>query len=330
MKIISFYKKYIEPYILNILLIAIILCMIFVKFPYVVYKPGGAINLSDRVQVDNNVKINGSYSMSYVAVADGNIPSMLASFVIKNWDRVKKEEITFENTDYETTFKIEQFEMQNSMDVAKIIACQKAHCTANISGKKGYVASITPEAKTNLKILDELISVEGKSFESTEDVSKQISSKLEGDKVSIQTNSGERYATIYKNEEGKNLLGIGVIEKFEYSTNPEIKITSKSSEAGSSGGLILTLAIYDALVDDDLAKGRNIMGTGTIESDGKVGAIGGVKYKLLGAQKAKADIYFIPEENYDEAKNVYDEYKLTFQLIKVSTLDEAISYLYNY
>ena len=49
---------------------------------------------------------------------------------------------------------------------------------------------------------------------------------------------------------------------------------------------------------------------GTIDEDGNVGAIGGVKYKMLGAQKDGADIFFVPKENYDEAKKVYKKNNL--------------------
>lgn len=52
-----------------------------------------------------------------------------------------------------------------------------------------------------------------------------------------------------------------------------------------------TLEIYNSLTDDDLTKGYKIVGTGTIDMEGNVGMIGGVKYKLKGAIKKKADIF---------------------------------------
>ena len=66
-----------------------------------------------------------------------------------------------------------------------------------------------------------------------------------------------------------------------------------------------------------------------IDEDGNVGAIGGVKYKMLGAQKDGADIFFVPKENYDEAKKVYKKNNLSFELVMVETFDEAINYLNN-
>ena len=65
---------------------------------------------------------------------------------------------------------------------------------------------------------------------------------------------------------------------------------------------MLTLAIYNSLVDKDITKGKKVVGTGTIEEDGSVGSIGGVKYKLNGAVRQKADVFLVPAgENYEEA-----------------------------
>ena len=45
----------------------------------------------------------------------------------------------------------------------------------------------------------------------------------------------------------------------------------------------MALMIYNALTEQDLTNGKKIVGTGTIERDGSVGVIGGVKYKIMGA-----------------------------------------------
>ena len=90
---------------------------------------------------------------------------------------------------------------------------------------------------------------------------------------------------------------------------------------------MLSLAIYDEITKDDLTQGKNIMGTGTIDEFGLVGAIGGVKYKMLGASKDNADIFFIPKDNYEEAIEVYKKFNLKFDLVMVETFDDAINYL---
>ena len=48
---------------------------------------------------------------------------------------------------------------------------------------------------------------------------------------------------------------------------------------GPSAGLMFTLEIYNQLVDEDLTRGHEIAGTGTINEKGEIGPIGGIQQK---------------------------------------------------
>ena len=90
----------------------------------------------------------------------------------------------------------------------------------------------------------------------------------------------------------------------------------------------MSLAIYNYLIDKDITRGRKIVGTGTIDELGNVGSIGGVKYKLMGAVKQNADIFFVPYgENYDTVVKLKRKKKYNIKIVPVKTLDEAIDYL---
>ena len=89
----------------------------------------------------------------------------------------------------------------------------------------------------------------------------------------------------------------------------------------------MTLGIYSEITGTDLLKGRNIAGTGTIDIDGNVGEIDGIKYKIAGAVKDKMDIVLVSPYNYEEAKKVVEENKYDIELVEVSTFEEAINYL---
>ena len=58
-----------------------------------------------------------------------------------------------------------------------------------------------------------------------------------------------------------------------------------------------------------------------------VGEIGGVKYKLIGAVKNKADIFICPEENYEEAISVAKDKDYDIKIISAKTFDEALEKL---
>ena len=89
----------------------------------------------------------------------------------------------------------------------------------------------------------------------------------------------------------------------------------------------MTLMTYNSLTKQDLTYGKKIVGTGTISLDGSVGEIGGVKYKLMGAVNNKADIFLVPEGNYEEAMKVKEDKKYDIEIVKVTKLQDAIDYL---
>ena len=88
------------------------------------------------------------------------------------------------------------------------------------------------------------------------------------------------------------------------------------------------LAIYNQLTEFDYTRGLKICGTGTININGTVGEIGGIKQKIYTADICNVDIFLCPEANYDEAKEAYDKLNTKMKLVKVSNFDEAIGYLY--
>jgi PDZ domain-containing protein len=134
--------------------------------------------------------------------------------------------------------------------------------------------------------------------------------------------------------DSKKVSGIEVHEMMEIdseNTYPAYEINKNPRSIGPSGGAMMALAIYNALLEEDITKGKFIIGTGTINLDGSVGAIGGVPQKIATAAMYGADIFIIGEANYDEAKQAYEEmkhlFKPDFKLIKVKTFNDLISEL---
>src|ERR1700730_1168340 len=69
---------------------------------------------------------------------------------------------------------------------------------------------------------------------------------------------------------------------------------------GPSAGLMFALAVIDKLTTGDLADSKYVAGTGTIDPDGKVGAIGGITHKMLAAHDAGATVFLVPADNGTE------------------------------
>lgn len=331
-KLYSNVKNFIVENYKFLIIWGIIIFLFFYEFPYVIYTPGGIVNLEDRIEVENSRDTEGSLNMSYVSLVKGTLPMILLSYCLPNWDLVKSSEITAPDESVDELLELEKLYMQSSIDNATILAYKKAGKELNITREVNNIVYISDDADTDLEIYDELLTADGIEVNDVAELREIVNSKNEGDSITFLVNRNgkekECSAKIYNTEDGLK-VGVSFLTTYEYETNPEISVATKASESGSSGGLMLTLAIYNAITDEDITKGRTIVGTGTISLDGTIGAIDGVKYKILGAVKSDAEIFLCPMENYEETLSVKEEFDLDIEIHGVATFDEALEYLEN-
>ncbi len=329
-KLYSNIKEFIVENYKFLIVWGIIIFLFFYEFPFVIYTPGGVVNLEERVEVSDGYDSEGSLNMSYVSLVKGTLPMILLSYIIPNWDLVNSSEITSEDESVSELLELERLYMRSSIDNATILAYQTAGKSIDITREVNNIVFISDEANTDLEIYDELLTADGKEIKTVDELREIVNSKNEGEVIEFTVNRNgsvkDCSAKIYDTSDGLK-VGISFLTTYEYDTDPEITVETRSSESGSSGGLMLTLAIYNALVPEDITKGRTIVGTGTISLDGTVGAIDGVKYKILGAVKNDAGIFLCPDENYEEALEVKEEFDLDIVIHSVATFSEALDYL---
>ena len=139
----------------------------------------------------------------------------------------------------------------------------------------------------------------------------------------------ECYAVLKKDKNGNLTIGIYLAILKNVSTKEEVTYVFKNNESGSSRGLMCALEIYNRITDFDITKGDIIAGTGSIEADGTVGDIDGVKYKIKGAVKNKAKVFIVPSGNYDEALKLKEKNNYDIELIKADNLHNVIENLKN-
>ncbi|MFI2200616.1 S16 family serine protease [Streptomyces sp. NPDC020192] len=109
----------------------------------------------------------------------------------------------------------------------------------------------------------------------------------------------------------------------------KVKVSLKLADVGGpSAGLLFTLGIIDKLDGDgsggDLTGGRTIAGTGTIDADGTVGAVGGVALKTQAARRDGATVFLVPKAECADAKA---ELPKGLKLVPVTTLKGAVNSL---
>ena len=135
-------------------------------------------------------------------------------------------------------------------------------------------------------------------------------------------------------EDGSNRAAVGIqlVDDKEIDVEPDVRVQSEEI-GGPSAGLMFSLEIYNQLTKEDLTKGYEIAGTGTITPEGIVGRIGGIQQKVVAADKAGAEIFFAPFEkgakgsNYEEAMIAADDINTKMKIVPVDTFDDAVSYL---
>jgi PDZ domain-containing protein len=110
---------------------------------------------------------------------------------------------------------------------------------------------------------------------------------------------------------------------FDYNPPFPVSIETNKISGGPSAGLIFTLTVYNSLISQDLTGGRRIAGTGTINLDGSVGPIGGVKQKIFAAEAVGATYFLCPVDNYADAVSV----ARTIKVVKIATVQQAVDFL---
>ncbi|WP_232734183.1 S16 family serine protease [Kitasatospora sp. CB02891] len=109
----------------------------------------------------------------------------------------------------------------------------------------------------------------------------------------------------------------------------QVKVTIDLGDIGGpSAGQMLALGIVDKIAGDgrggDLTGGRTVAGTGTIDSAGRIGPVGGVPLKTQAAARDGATVFLLPRSECTQAKvNTPDG----LQLVPVDTLAESVAAL---
>ena len=317
-------KKFIKENIKFLLLLALMIIVFEVELPYYIEAPGGTINLSRRIDNHYNRK-NGSLNMLYVTEYKGNIVTVLLSKVFKSWDlyEIKNQQVS--NEDSHDIYVRNKVMLDNSIQNATFVAYEYADKKIDIKSRENIVIATTKD--NGLNIGDVVLSIDNQEVIDITTIKEYLKKLNTGSKVDIKIKRDGKEKNVSITLDEDKLLGIMLITNYEYETEDDLNIAFKSGEGGSSGGLVLALGIYSEITGVDILKGRNIAGTGTIDINGNVGEIDGIKYKIAGAVRNHMDIVLVSPYNYEEAKKVIEENNYKIELVSVSTFKEAIEYL---
>lgn len=198
------------------------------------------------------------------------------------------------------------------------------------SGKGALVIETIEDspAAGRLEADDVIVAVDGERVATTCDVGALIEAHEIGESIIITYERDGRRRT-FRTKLAQSPYGpgpfLGVrMETIDFSFEPGVDVEFETGQiAGPSAGLMLALALYDQLTPDDLTAGHQIAGTGTLECDGEVGAIGGIQQKVAGAAAKGAEVFLAPIGNLEEARAVASG----IEIVPIASFSEALEYL---
>jgi PDZ domain-containing protein len=230
----------------------------------------------------------------------------------------------------EELFPPDQTEEQVEQQNAEEMVSSQENATAAAMGELGIAVPTTltvvgfsegSDAARQLREGDVVTAVEGDAVPDLPQLRERLQAVDAGQPATITvTRDGESSdveVTTLEGEEGQTLLGVLIDPAYDFPFDVSIQI---EDIGGPSAGMMFALGIVDKLTPGAMTGGEVIAGTGTIDSAGQVGPIGGIRQKLVGAQRNGAEWFLAPAGNCAEvAGHVPDG----LQVFRVATLSEA-------
>ncbi len=325
-----FFKRYWIPILIAFIISFPLFILGVIRTNKTVTLKGDTTIVENFVEIDNAYSQKGSFSTIYVISFDHS--TILQNLML---DAGKTSEVADlpENYLHFTDSELSQMgriQHEASIMYALINAYRKASLTTNsISIDYSFDAYVIYyyDIASEFRIGDRIIGVNGLYAKDDFNAFREaFNNRQENDLLNVERGSSE--LAIQATSDNMRVAGYSFYNIDSAAPSYKIK---PSNVGGPSGGLLQTLALYNALIEEDITKGYKIAGTGTIAADGTVGAIGGIQQKIYTAFDDAMDIFLCPEANYEEALIAYNKLKNKekMQLYAVSTLDEALEVLAN-
>ena len=299
-----------------LLLGALVAWTVFKPLPYVTYEPGSTVDVlgetdgKEIIQVSGHEAYHDDGELRMTTVLVSTVDARLDLFTLMtDWlnpeDDVYPYDAVYQpDTTPEENREEGQVEMVTSQDSAIAAALRELGYDVTPAIE---VAAVTPDtpADGKLKVRDILLEVGGVEIKTAADVAKAVSESPPDKPIHFKVRRGGKDGKILETDitptviDGNQRVGIRIGKGFEFPFDVTVNISD--SIGGPSAGLMFSLAIYDTLTPGSLTGDHVVAGTGTINATGKVGPIGGIPQKIVGAREDGAQLFMVPPANCSEA-----------------------------
>lgn len=310
-----------------------------VPAPYAMLSPGSARPIAPLVKIETAKTYDHPGELLFVTVSV-NSPPNEPTYVGALWGWLAEGRDVFstgsvtegrsaaEDARYQTVL------MNDSQQAASYLALKHLGYAVTQSAAGAFLSRIMPDSPADGKLAagDTVVAIDGDPVRSANDLSQILRSHQVGETVTItveRPSKGKLDSAVklgsQVDQTGKTVpyLGVYLETRLRYHLPFSVQINT-DKVGGPSAGLAFTLALIEQLSPEDIAHGNKVAVTGTMQPDGTVGNVGGVKQKTLAVRRAGADYFLVPADEYEEAKAHAGDH---LKVMKVSTLDEALQVL---
>lgn len=300
---------------------------------YVIERPGATFNVMatvDGVPVINAIEVETYASESQFDVLTvslignrENTPSWLQ--ILAAWLDPSQKVLPLDDV-FPADLTTDQIKAESAAQMAvsqqDAIAAALSHLGYDIE-RKLYISEVFEGAPSSGLLIagDFVVAIDGQAPQDIFDLRALIAA-ASGDEIVISVErDGELldFQLVPKQSAGNWVVGIGVSYLYDFPVDIDLQL---GDVGGPSGGLIFAMGIVDTLTPSSLAGDLHVAGTGTIDADGKVGAIGGIDLKMLAANSSGANLFIGPRDNCLEIQGQIPD---GLSVAVVETLSEAIA-----
>jgi PDZ domain-containing protein len=310
-------------------LIGLVLALNFYRLPVVALSPGPMGDVLARLKVEGSRVYHSEGKLYLTSVGvDDNVRFYEALLDMANRDveLVPRAQLYPDEQDSSEVDRENAALMDRSKETATVVALREVGYDIEPSGVEVTQVVSGAPADGKLRPGDRIAEVDGRAVDSTEEVRKAITRHEAGERVRFRVDRDkDEQAVAVTTEEVDGEPRVGILLRDLFPELPvKVTIETENNIGGPSAGLMFTLSIIDKLTAEDLTAGRRIAGTGAIDLDGGVGAVGGVAEKLIAVDRQGVDTFLIPAENCDSVRG---RVPAGLRLVKVSTINEALRFL---
>ena len=328
-------KKIPKSILSLIVVIASILPFGLMKTDYYFMAPGPPYQWDIEIEGANAYDYQGNLYQLTVRRDEANYFTYIWAKVDNSVDLYSREVILPKGVTPQELSEISMQNMKTSENVAIAVALNFLEYEIQTQGDGVLVVGVMDDSPVAGKLLKEdlIISINNEVINSTTEFIALLRTYEIGDMVSIGLIRKDNEISIetkliehidYENEPMVGFLASTPNERFVFPISVDI---DTGNVGGPSAGLMMALNVYNSLTEFDITKGLKVAGTGTIEIDGSVGPVGGVKQKVIAAKNAGSSLILVPTANFDDVKSYIDE---GTNIVAVESFNEALDVISEY